>query len=241
MIDFHTHILPNIDDGSSSVQETAGLLAEEKRQGVECIVATPHFYANRIGVEEFLRRRERSIQEMNSHLLDLYGSVETDRVPKLRYGAEVYFFPGMGQAEKISSLCVTGTRQILVEMPFAQWNDSIYREIESIITRQRLHVVLAHVERYPEFQKDHRTFDRILELPLTIQLNGGSFINSRSKRKFCMNILKEFDNVILGSDTHNLTSRTPNLKEAREVIAKKAGQARLDMIDDLTQRLLTEG
>ena len=273
MIDFHTHILPALDDGSRDVKESEGLLREEVRQGVKQIVATPHFYADRVSVEEFLRRREKSIEDLYTHLAQLVEQgeaiapregLQTARagmanlpgadelsasagaapgpnafeIPKLRFGAEVYYFPGMGHAEKLSKLCVEGTNLILLEMPFAPWTDTVFREVKDILEKQKLRIVLAHVERYPDLQKDKRQYEQVLNLPLTIQLNGGSFLKSRSRRKFCLNMLSSKENVILGSDTHNLSSRTPNLEEARHIIMKKLGEERLQTIDRLTERIL---
>jgi len=239
MIDFHSHVLPGIDDGSSDAEETAGLLREESRQGAQIVVATPHFYADRVSMDDFLRRREHSIQKMKDHLEKLSAGRDAFQVPDMRYGAEVYFFPGMGRAEKLPELCITGTDLVLIELPFVQWDRLVIRELEDVIRKQKLRIILAHVERYPAFQKDTRVFDEVMEMPLTIQLNGGSFLKSRSKRKFCMNMLKEHENVILGSDTHNLVSRTPNLYEARKVIAAKLGQDRLNRIDKLSEKLLS--
>ena len=64
LIDFHTHILPRIDDGSGSSQESLELLAHEKEQGVDRIVFSPHFYAGKDSVENFLDRREKSYQRL---------------------------------------------------------------------------------------------------------------------------------------------------------------------------------
>ncbi len=44
-IDFHTHILPGIDDGSRNVEMSLRMLAAQREQQVDEIVATPHFYA----------------------------------------------------------------------------------------------------------------------------------------------------------------------------------------------------
>jgi len=57
MIDFHSHILPKLDDGSSSSDESCKLLRCLATQGVESVVATPHFYADNESVERFLARR----------------------------------------------------------------------------------------------------------------------------------------------------------------------------------------
>ena len=57
MIDFHSHVLPGIDDGSRSVKESLELLAMEKAQGIAFVAATPHFYPEEQSVEDFLRAR----------------------------------------------------------------------------------------------------------------------------------------------------------------------------------------
>ena len=64
MIDFHTHILPKVDDGSRSLEQSLAMLNELKKQGVKKLVATPHFYANDESVESFLERRNRVYAEL---------------------------------------------------------------------------------------------------------------------------------------------------------------------------------
>ena len=64
MIDFHTHILPRMDDGSRSVEESLEMLDSMRQQGVKTVFATPHFYANDESVDSFLERREASLKAM---------------------------------------------------------------------------------------------------------------------------------------------------------------------------------
>ena len=231
MIDFHTHILPGIDDGSRDIGMTCEMLGIEHSSGVDRIVLTPHFYASRISIEDFLLRRDQSLESV------IQATADLNRLDLLT-GAEVYFFPGMGSAAKLKELCVSGTDVILIEMPFEQWTQSTLQELQAVIRRQKLHVVLAHVERYVEFQKDKRIWEQVLKLPVTIQINCGSFLKGWSRRRFCLKMLQEYDNVIIGSDCHNLTTRPPNMGEAREVIGKKLGQGRLDLLDRTVNELL---
>lgn len=242
MIDFHTHILPGIDDGSHNEAESIDMLREEQRQGVQRIVATPHFYADRQTVEDFIRYREESAQRLVRALKEAVQADPDFRFPLMGIGAEVYFFPGMGRAEKLPQLCVRGTDLLLVEMPFAQWDGQVLRELEDILTKQQMRVVLVHVERYPEFQRDKRVWDQVLEMcrrrELTLQINGGSFLKSRGRRKYCLNLLKEYPQIILGSDCHNMTTRIPNLEEARAVVGKKLGQERVELLDQTAAELL---
>lgn len=238
MIDFHTHILPGVDDGSSDARESTEMLQEEMRQGVRLIVATPHFYANRISVEGFLRQRELSIQTWDEYLSKCGDIFISEDFEGIYAGAEVYYFPGMGRAERLRDLTIRGTNTILVEMPFVQWTEEILQEIRRIIEEQKLNVVLAHVERYPEFQKHGDIMKQILNLPLVIQLNTGSFLGSRSRRKYCLNLLKEKDNVILASDCHNMDTRRPNMKEAEAMIRSKFGEDRLARIEEISRALI---
>ena len=58
MIDLHTHVLPGMDDGSRSPEESARMLRELAAQGVTLAAATPHFYAGENSPDRFLRRRK---------------------------------------------------------------------------------------------------------------------------------------------------------------------------------------
>ena len=232
MIDFHAHILPGMDDGSRDIAMTEALLREEKRQGVELIAATPHFYADRMNIGGFLERRAEAL-EKTWQLIRQASSP----LPQVIAGAEVYYFPGMGSAREITRLNVGETKTLLVELPFTQWNEQTLRDVEALIRRQKLNIVLAHVERYIGFQKDKRVWNRMLSLPLTPQINAGSFIRSNGffhpdrKRKFCLNFLKEHPRTIVGSDCHDMESRAPNIAAAMKTISDSLGAKALTCID----------
>ena len=233
MIDFHTHVLPGIDDGSRSTDMTLEMLREERRQGVTEVVCTPHFYSSRNSVDAFLEHREVSLSHVKARLDELNG-----HAPQLWIGAEVYYFPGMSEAVRLPELCIQGTKVLLLEMPFSQWDERVYREVKAIISERRLSVVLAHVERYHGFQKKKQIWENVLNLPLTVQLNAGSFQKGLMRRRFCIDMLRARPNSIIGSDCHNLTDRPPNIAGAREVIAKKLGDEALAAVDRTAAKIL---
>ena len=105
MIDFHTHILPGIDDGSKNIEMTEAMLEEEARQGVTEICATPHFYAQRMSFDSFLENR-RHAAEITAELLDRRGDL-----PKIYTGAEVFYFQG-GEAT-LSPLETSGDTMVV--------------------------------------------------------------------------------------------------------------------------------
>ncbi len=241
MVDFHTHILPGIDDGSESIHMTGEMLKEELHQGVDCVVATPHFYPDRISVRRFLEEREKAY----GLVLSLKDQLSPGSLPGILLGAEVYYFPGMGAADQLPLLAVGNTRTILLEMPFGQWTDDVYKDVREIIEKQGLKVVLAHVERYTDLQRDRSVWRKVMSLPVVPQINSGSFLHHKTglfrkdrRREFSLDFLRRHGRLILGSDCHNLTSRRPNLAAGRAAIETELGRDALKMIDSVTSEVL---
>ena len=230
MIDFHTHILPGIDDGSKDTAMTEAMIDLERGQGITHICATPHFYAFRRTVDEFLDRRDMAFVKICRRLR--FNGMRIHR------GAEVYYFGGMGRSDQIPRLCLQGTEVLLLEMPFAQWNRDVHRDVEDLIFRQHLTVVLAHVERYAGIQKDKTVWDEILDMPLYVQLNGESLLKHSKSRKFCMKMIGERDKILLGSDCHNLTYRAPNMDQAMEAVRSRAGAKRAERMQQQAAQLM---
>lgn len=240
MIDFHCHILPGIDDGSRDVEESLALITEESKQGIQSIVFTPHFYAHRDSVDHFLFIRDKSFQKLKPAMEDQSLGMET------YLGAEVYYFGGIGRAETAEKLCIQGTDILLLEMPFCQWTKDMLADIEQLIHKGKRKVILAHIERYFEFQKDKGVMEAVLALPLILQINAGSLLAGaglmdfagKKKVKKCLALLREDREVLLGSDAHNMRTRLPRLEAGRAVIAEKIGADRLEEIDSLGERML---
>ena len=142
IVDFHSHILPGIDDGSSSVEESIALLRKEAEQGIQHVVATPHFYPQYDTPEQFLKKRAEAEailrKEMQRH---------TD-LPKLSVGAEVYYFRGISNSQSMKELTIDGKMCILIEMPSPPWDDAMYRDLEGLYSKQSLLPIIAHVDRY---------------------------------------------------------------------------------------------
>ena len=139
VVDFHSHILPRIDDGSRSTEMTAEMLSNAAVQGIDIMVATPHFYADSTTIDRFLRHRERAY-------LATQPIAEAKKIQVI-CGAEVAFFPGMSRADDIEQLCIGDTSLMMVEMPFRAWTDRDLREMELMLNRG-IQPVIAHLERF---------------------------------------------------------------------------------------------
>lgn len=229
MIDFHTHILPGIDDGSKDLKSSINMVNRCAEQGVEWIVATPHFYAHRDSIDRFLRRRQKAFELLEAELPK--GS------PKILAGAEVAYFPGISRAGRLEELTVEGTDIFLLEMPFSVWTRSEMKELEWLAESAEFRILLAHLERYLLIPENRKEIERILELPLTIQINAGSVLDWRRRGKV-IKLLQKGRECVLGSDCHGMHHRPPNLLEGRAVIEKKLGTDFLNRIDKTGSALL---
>nr|MBQ8244938.1 capsular polysaccharide biosynthesis protein [Oscillospiraceae bacterium] len=231
VIDFHSHILPGIDDGSDSLEESIAMLRKEAEQGIRHVVATPHFYPQHDNPERFLRRRReaelRLREEMQKH----------EGLPELSVGAEVYFFSGISESDIVNQLTIDEKRCILLEMPQSPWTDRMYREMENIRSRQGLIPIVAHIDRYISPFRTHGIPARLEQLPVLVQANASFFLRG-STRSMAMRMLKNNQIHLLGSDCHNMVSRTPRLGEAVDQIRSRLGEAVLDRIVDYQYSLL---
>ena len=227
-VDFHSHILPRIDDGSASVEESLEMLRMSASQGVREVILTPHFYPQQNTPERFLVRRSHSME-----LLREAACGETG-LPDLRCGAEVYFFPQMSHSDALRSLTIEGTSHILVEMPMGEWTDKMYQELESIYHNLGLTPIVAHVDRYLGRFRDFGIPKRLAELPVLVQANADFFLEASK----AMKMLKNHQIHLLGSDCHNLTTRKPNLGQALDRINKKLGPEALNWIESCEKQVL---
>ena len=216
MVDFHSHILPGIDDGAVDVETSAKMLELSKSQGVNTIVATPHFYAHKQSLSEFLKTRQRSYENVME-----YAASENLDIPDIILGAEVLFVEELFKKD-IKKLCIGNTNTILIELPFTYFNEWIYNEIYNISMRYELDIVLAHIERYIKKRSDFSKVKPFFEMDTYIQVNADSFIDRRYK-KTVKKIMKDYRIDILGSDSHNLDSRVSHMDKANAYIAKKYG------------------
>lgn len=200
MTDFHTHILPCMDDGSGSIRESVSMLREETRQGIDTVVLTPHFYANENDIQTFLARR----QQAWKHLIPFLPP----RAPKLYLGAEVQYFDGISTAEDISLLRIQGSHLLLLEMPFCRWTDRMVEDVLELNDRAEIQVVLAHIERYEPMQP-RTLWQELCSRGVLMQANV-SFFTGWKTRYRAMSMLSRGEIRFLGSDCHNMTSRPPN-------------------------------
>ena len=117
MIDWHSHILPRMDDGCKDEAESLELLRMLSAQNVDSVILTPHFYANDESVESFIERRNSSFDSLAKQL--------SGDLPSLYCGAEVRYYSGISRMADLSRLTIGESKLLLMEMPFSVWSSLI--------------------------------------------------------------------------------------------------------------------
>ena len=228
MIDWHCHVLPAVDDGSRSVEESLELLKMQKEQGMNTVIATPHFYANDGTVDEFLQRRNRAFAQLEPLL--------TEAHPDVILGAEVRYYEGISRMADLTKLCIEGTSLLLLEMPMNSWNEYMMGELVELSGRGDIKIVLAHVERYFGIVKKS-AWKRILDSEILLQVNSSFFTELITRRK-ALSYLKDGNVRLIGSDCHNVNRRPPRIGKAFEIIEKKLGDDFLCMMNGYGKNVL---
>ena len=222
MIDLHSHIVFDVDDGPKSIDDSRALLEEAYAQGVRTIVSTSH-------------RRKGMFETPEDKIAANFKAVQDlaqDIAPDLRilYGAEIYYTSDI--LDKLENNLIpklNDTRYALIEFSM----NTPYREIHNALTNilmMGVTPVVAHIERYHALENDEKRVKELINMGCYTQVNSSSILKPKlfgDTYKFMKKRARYFlekDLVhIVASDMHNLDSRPPYMKEAYEIVSKKYG------------------
>lgn len=232
MTDLHTHILPGVDDGAQTPEQSLAMLREQARQGVKVVALTSHFHRERETLCAFLERRALAWQALQNAIADL-PQAERESLPRLILGAEVAYAPGMWEWPELSKLCYEDTKVLLLELPMGPWNEEMFRQIYNLISRTGITPMIAHAERYVW----NRQFPQLLEMQLPMQVSASALLRLRGRKQACR-LLEERDGILI-SDCHNLEYRPPNVGKAVDWLRRKKGEQTVRHCMESANRALT--
>lgn len=227
-IDFHSHILPGIDDGSRTIEESLGILDKMAEDQVDVVIATPHFYPDEISAGNFLKRRNEAFERLKPHLKPNH--------PEILLGAEVLLSSSLADNKYLSDLCIQGTEYLLLEMPYVRLTKSIIESVEEIVDCSNVKVMIAHVERYLKFTS-YDDIEELMSLEVIGQLNSKSF-EDRKKRKICLKLLKDNYAHVIGTDFHRIDRGDKPLSFGYDVVAKKMSDETVDRLLDNAMKVI---
>lgn len=222
MIDVHSHVIPGVDDGSRSMDESVELLKRLADQGFTGAVATPH-YSRQSTLERLEESTSALEQEMQKHYPDfhVWPGQET------RYHDGLAERLGRGEAHTINH-----TRYVLVEFDPYVPSKKLTLGIR-VLAEGGYFPVLAHMERYPCLE-DEGCMRLLRQYGCSFQMNytslAGGWLDREARR--CRRLVLEGCIQLLGTDMHRVDWRPPETEAAMSWLRKSA--------DGRLIRLLTE-
>lgn len=232
-VDAHIHILPNLDDGSKNEKQSYHMLKYALENGMETVIATPHFYPDSLTPTEFVVQRELSLNKLNDYIAEK----EHPPLPQIKLAAEVLLGFETAKLKDLRKLALEDTDYILIEMPYNYWEEWVYESIETIIYQHQLIPIIAHVERYIPLQPHLDSIFRLMNIEGVLgQINTYSLLD-RHTSSLCLKLLQNHMVHLLGSDAH-CTAHLVEVLKAYQLIEKKQGTAKLDFLNQNSHLIL---
>lgn len=224
LIETHCHILPELDDGAKSIEESVKMVLKLQTQGAKKIISTSHYYSDCISLTDFIEKRNAAYDKLKKELPP--GS------PEILLSAEVYISKYLFSNDDLSALCIGNSRYILIEHPFSStFSSASYNRLANMCVDYNVKPILAHIERYSALMDDKDKLDAFINLGCLTQVNINSFADAaRHTRKKLFKYLESGRIHLIGSDCHNLTSRPPDYSAGVKAIKDKYGMEAINVL-----------
>ena len=227
IVDIHSHIIPKVDDGSKSFEESLEMLRLSEKSGTKTIIATPHYFYNRF---------EEEYNSLEIILGELLEKVREENINiEILLGQEIYFH------KKVLSLIkggiiksINNSNYILAEASLSDYN----KDILDLIYEIRIlgfNIILAHPERYEYVQNDITILNDFMKEGCLFQINSGSLSGVFGKKiqKTSFELVKNGYINFIGSDAHGMGRRNTDLSEGLSILK--------DLNEDYYNRVIKNG
>jgi protein-tyrosine phosphatase len=219
MIDIHTHVLPALDDGPETIEESIELCKIAANDGIKTIVATPH---SKDGVYE--AKSDKILETVDVLNLKLKeNQIDIEILP----GSETHIHAGLVESIKNGEVLTINNsgKFILFELPFV----FIPPGTDKLVFNLKVNgivPIIAHAERISAFQKTPELVGQLVKIGALVQVNAPGLTGQAGprERKFVEWLLKNRLVHFIASDVHSLTGRPPILSKAVEMATGIVGE-----------------
>jgi protein-tyrosine phosphatase len=219
MIDLHTHILPEIDDGAANLKDALRMAEMAVEDGITSLAATHHF-PEESRPEEYIKRIEEALRGFSCILSDKGIDL------KIFHGAEVMIGPDLMSIEGLEGLCLNKSHYLLLELP--GMNLPLYTEdVIYGLKLKGITPIIAHPERNWQITQNPNLLHPLISQGALAQVNSASITGrAGSDIQKCARILIEHNMAhIIASDAHSPRSRPPAMGQAAGIITKWFGRS----------------
>lgn len=224
MIDLHTHILPGLDDGASTLDDSLALARLAVADGITHMAATPH--GPGIDLSKTIARRQEALHALKAALAQ--EAIPLTVIPGLEYCSDGNAIDNVIRHPEcfLGYPSAANSRYLLLEIPPQISLGFISHQLFKA-QLQNINLILAHPERHQEFSKNIRLLKELMDKGLILQFNAdsftGGFFSRLPRRQMTVLIRHNPDHVIIASDAHDPDWRPPVLSCARKPICSALG------------------
>lgn len=218
MIDIHSHILPNIDDGSKTIKESTALIEEAQNVGFTDIISTSHYLEDYYEADN--KKRKELIEEIKSHI---------DSEIRIHLGNEIYITEDIINLIKENKASTLGSSNyVLFELPMNS-NVLYLKEVIFRLIENDYIPIIAHPERYLYVQKDPNMLIELIEMGVLFQANYASIEGYYGKdaQKTVKLLLKNDMIHFLGTDVHRKNTIYKMMTKILSRLEKLIGKEKL--------------
>jgi protein-tyrosine phosphatase len=215
MVDSHSHILPGVDDGSKNMEQTIQMLQIAYKEGIDCIIATPHYKVN---------HQNPDMEELMGKLLLVRDEAKKiNEKFDIKLGNEIYYsntiFEHLNEGK---ALTLADTRYVLVEFSTTESYQNIKQGLHQLLMNGYL-PILAHVERYECLYQNYEGIYKMIGMGAYMQMNISSITGKLlSKRtRFCRKLIRYGLIHLLATDAHSDSERSPTMRKGINILQKK--------------------
>tara|TARA_B100000965_G_scaffold59287_1_gene45343 strand:- start:1106 stop:1888 length:783 start_codon:yes stop_codon:yes gene_type:complete len=216
MIDFHNHVIPNVDDGPNEIKESLSMLQSAQDQGIKEVVQTIHFQHPKMFDKNvdyaYLKKIVDDLQlVLNKKNIDI----------RLHLAAEVFYLPNLTEISSNPLLTIGNGKYMLIEFEPNIYPQNYENELFKLQSKG-ITPIIAHPERYRFIQQDISILDKWIERDYVIQIDAGSIIGKLGKNanKISLEMIDSGYVHIIGSDAHNNKNRNFCLKDTYSFLNK---------------------
>jgi protein-tyrosine phosphatase len=222
LIDIHCHLLPGLDDGPSTMDESLALAKWAVDRGITHSVVTPHIHPGRWSNEALNIRA--SVDGFRKALADKGIPLNIGMSGELRVGLEAL---QMVANHQVPFLGKWNSRYvILIEMPHSHIPAGMAQMIRWLMQRN-IHPLIAHPERNKDILRHVEKIQPLVDAGCLFQITAGSIAGrfGSTARERAVQILERGVVTVIATDAHNLKRRPPSLDEGRDAAAVIVGEA----------------
>lgn len=231
MIDIHTHLLYDVDDGAESLQESLDMLKDAKEQGVDAMILTPHY---RHGMFPYQKEKiDRNFAILKEHAASI--------------GVDLY----LGTEQHVNSMTIeylqsgrchtlADTDYVLAEYKYETEFSFIKASVQDMLQHGYIPII-AHVERY-KCMDNLKYVEMLRSIGAMIQVNADAVIgkNGMRAKSYTKKLLKNYYVDFIASDCHDLDERQSHMGKCSEYLYKKYDDRYVDRILEKNAQMILD-